>query len=213
MDLRPGRTALDLGAGTGKMARMLTPTGAHLIAIEPVAAMRAILGTRARGASVIGAVAEALPIAEGAVDAAIAAHAFHWFDGRRALSELTRVIYAGGSLALVWNVRDETTPWVHALTDLIEPYRGDTPSYRSMRWKEAFADSSSWGEPELSSFAYEHLTSRAGALDRVLSISFIAALPPSEREMVTRRLDAILPEWDMFVFPYRTDVWLSRRRP
>ena len=43
---------------------------------------------------------EALPLAPGAADAAVAAQAFHWFDGPRALAELARVLPPGGPLAL-----------------------------------------------------------------------------------------------------------------
>src|SRR5204863_1433511 len=37
----PGRTVVDLAAGTGKLTRLLVPAGANLIAAEPVAGMRA----------------------------------------------------------------------------------------------------------------------------------------------------------------------------
>ena len=39
----PGRTLLELGAGTGKLTRELVASGARVIALEPVAGMREVL--------------------------------------------------------------------------------------------------------------------------------------------------------------------------
>ena len=41
LHLGPGRRVLDLAAGTGKMTRLLAPSGVDLVAVEPVAGMRA----------------------------------------------------------------------------------------------------------------------------------------------------------------------------
>jgi len=212
LDLRPGRTVLDLGAGTGKLGRLLAPTGARIVAVEPVAAMRRTMAALVPEVEVLDAVAEDLPLAPGDADAAVAAQAFHWFDGPRALAELARVLPAGGALALIWNVRDESTPWVRAITDLIEPSRGDTPSHRSMRWLQAFDGSTAWPPPERTSFPYVHHTTPGAAVDRVTSISFIAALEAPERARVAAEVRALLPPGDEVAFPYRTDLWLSRRR-
>jgi SAM-dependent methyltransferase len=211
LGLRPGRTVLDLGAGTGKLTRLFASSGATIVAVEPVSAMREALRRAAPGVAAVGATAEALPFAPGAADAAAAAQAFHWFDGRRALAELARVLPAGAPLALVWNVRDEREPWVRAITDLIEPYRGTTPSHRSMRWQASFDDTPLWSTPERTSFPYVHETSREATVDRVMSISFIAALPDGPRDLVADQVRGILPPGDEVAFPYRTDVWLSSR--
>ncbi len=160
----------------------------------------------------VGAVAEELPLRDGVADAAVAAQAFHWFDGPRALAELARVLRPGCVLGLVWNIRDEDTPWVRAMTDVIEPYRGSTPSHRSMRWRAAFETSDAWSAPERTSFAYVHRTTPDRVVARVLSISFIAMLTEDERSSVADRIRAILPPGDEVDVPYVTGVWLSGLR-
>ncbi|MGZ4132935.1 MAG: class I SAM-dependent methyltransferase [Actinomycetota bacterium] len=215
LGLRAGRTLVELGAGTGKLTRLLAPTGARIVAVEPVAQMREALRGSVPGAEALDAVAEDLPVPDGSVDAVVAAQAFHWFDGPRAVAELGRVLPVGAPVALVWNVRDEDEPWVRGLTELIEPYRGDTPSHRSMRWREAFDASTAFTPLEPTSFAYAHRTTADGVVDRIASISFVAALPGPERERVAEGVRALVPGEGPgdreVVFPYRTDVWTTRR--
>jgi len=160
----------------------------------------------------LDATAEDLPLGDRSADAAVAAQAFHWFDGNRALRELARVLRPGSRLALVWNVRDEETPWVREMTELIEPYRGNTPAFRSMRWREAFDRTAAFTLPELTSFGYVHHTTVDGTVSRILSISFIATLPDAERRRVADEIAGLLPPGDEVRFPYRTDVWVSELR-
>lgn len=216
--LRPGTTLVELGPGTGKLTRLLGPTGARIVGIEPVAAMRAKLVANVPGVEAVDAFAEDLPLQDGSADAAVAAQAFHWFDGDRALGELARVLRDDGGLALVWNVRDEDTTWVRAMSELIEPFRGDTPSHRAMRWREAFERTDAFTPLVRTSFAYNHHTTPDRVVDRVLSISFIATLSDRQRGGVAegmRRLLASDPTTagrEEIVFPYRTDVWACDRR-
>ena len=79
LDLRPGRTVLDLGAGTGKLTRALIPTGARVIAVEPGDAMRAELERAVPSALALRGSAEAIPLGDNTVDAITVGQAFHWF--------------------------------------------------------------------------------------------------------------------------------------
>jgi len=210
--LGSGRLCVELGPGTGKLTELLAPSGVRILGIEPVQAMRKAFARNVPGADLVGAVAEELPLRAGVADAAVAAQAFHWFDGSRALAELARVLRPGSMLGLVWNIRDEDTPWVRSMSDVIEPYRGSTPSHRSMRWRAAFETSDEFGPPERTSFLYVHRTTPARVVARVLSISFIAMLADDERSAVADRIRGILPPGDDVDIPYVTGVWLSERR-
>jgi SAM-dependent methyltransferase len=73
---------------------------------------------------VVPGTAEVLPFADGDIDAAVAGQAYHWFEPDRANAELARVIRPGGTVAAIWNERDESQDWVSAYSRVVEGDRG-----------------------------------------------------------------------------------------
>src|SRR5580765_766726 len=61
LSLGQGRTLLELGAGTGKLTRLLAPSGARILAVEPLVAMREALSHNLPEVEILDAVAEDLP--------------------------------------------------------------------------------------------------------------------------------------------------------
>jgi SAM-dependent methyltransferase len=145
------------------------------------------------------------------------AQAFHWFDGSAALMEIHRVLAPGGRLGLLWNLKDEEGDWVARLGEIIEPHRGTAPRYASGAWRTAFEESALFTPLAAEHFSHVHEVDTEGVVDRVHSISFIAALPENEREEVgeqVRRLLADHPETrgrETIRLPYRTDVYWCQR--
>src|SRR5205807_5122844 len=59
--IEPGRVVLDLAAGTGKLTRALLPTGARILALEPVDGMRRQFVAVVPEVGLAAGVAEAVP--------------------------------------------------------------------------------------------------------------------------------------------------------
>ena len=72
------------------------------------------------------------------MDAVVCAQSFHWFATREALHEIRRVLKPGGAFGLVWNLRDDSVPWVAALTRIMQPFEGDAPRFHSQKWRDVF---------------------------------------------------------------------------
>lgn len=216
--LGPGRLALDLGAGTGKFTKLLARTGAEVVAIEPVAAMLALLAADQPAVKTLRAAAEHLPLASSSADAVICAQSFHWFANPAALAEIRRVLKPGGMLGLIWNVRDRSIAWVEALTRIMDPYEGDAPRYDDGEWRDMFPAP---GFGPLSERSVPHAHTGDGErviVDRVASVSFISALPESTRQTVldeVRALIAATPELaakTTVSMPYVTTMVSCQRR-
>lgn len=102
--LGTARTVADVGAGTGSYE----PHDREVIAVEPSGEM---IRQRPRGASpVVRAVAEALPLRDDAVDAALAVlTVHHWADWRAGLAELRRI--APRQVVLAYDTRRHAEFW------------------------------------------------------------------------------------------------------
>ena len=69
--LGPGKSALDLGAGTGKFLASLRLTGASLFAVEPVTAMRERLVAANPEVTALAGDAEHIPLPDASLDAVV----------------------------------------------------------------------------------------------------------------------------------------------
>jgi SAM-dependent methyltransferase len=204
----PGSTVLDVGAGTGKLTRLLVPTGARVVAVEPIAEMRALI----EGAEAVDGTAEELPFGDCTADVVTVAQAFHWFDLERALPELHRVLRPGGHLALVWNMRDLDDPVQHGVEELLAPLRLEVPAQQLGRWRGPLERTPLFGAGEVAGFRYEQRFTADDLCERVASTSFVAAMAPVDRDALLVRVRALvhgLPE--PFPFPYKTEVHVVPR--
>jgi SAM-dependent methyltransferase len=213
LGLGPGRRVVDLGAGTGKFLPHLSATGAAVVAVEPVAAMRARLAGAHPAVDALSGTAEAIPMASQSVDAVVCAQSFHWFATAAALAEIARVLRPGGRLGLIWNVRDESVPWVAALSRLTDPHEGGAPRYRTGAWRTVFPDAAFGPLRECQWRHVHHGPPEAVIVDRTLSVSFIAALPATERARVAAAVRALIARTpdlagrSTVAFPYVTTAF------
>ncbi len=134
LGIGPGRRVVDLAAGTGKLTALIAGTGSRLVAVEPVAAMRARLRDRLPDVPVVAGVAESLPLAPASVDAVLVAQAFHWFNANLAMAELGRVLKVGGRLALIWNARERGVGWIDQVWSVMDRVERHAP------WRDQPAD-------------------------------------------------------------------------
>lgn len=220
LGIEPGRRVLEVACGTGKLSEALLGRleSPDLVAVEPVAAMRARFADRFPAVELREGRAEALPVEDASVDAVVVGQAFHWFDAPPAIAEIRRVLRPGGGLGLIWNVRDDAVDWVAAFGALLHAHVGDAPTYASGAWRAAFAETTLFGPLDGRSFPHLQRADPDTLVDRAASVSWVAALPAAEHEAVrsaVRRLLAEHPQTRgkaLLELPYRTDAFACSRR-
>lgn len=201
-----GTRVLDLAAGTGKLTRLLGP---RVVAVEPVDAMRAVVG---HIAPAVAGVAEALPIRSASVDLVTVGQAFHWFDAPVALAEIGRVLKLGGTMALLWNERDERVPWVAAMSAAIRARDPGDAYDKNEDWPGTIAASGLFAEVETFEAELAHEVDADLVVDRALSTSYVAAADEATQAELAADVRAIVGDLPArFHFPHVTIMFMCRR--
>ena len=207
----PGRRVCDLAAGTGKLTRLLVATGADLVAVEPVRGMRAQLAEVLPEIDVLDGTAESIPLDDESVDAVTVAQAFHWFKFEPALAEIRRVLTPGGSIAILFNQRDERVSWVKTWNDVIEWHSRRIAYYQNTDWTDLLSNGG-FVDVGYSSTEWNQPLTRDLLAARVRSVSYIADAPADEQQDYVDRVLALVDGFDeTFSLPYVTHVWFARR--
>jgi SAM-dependent methyltransferase len=221
VDVPRSATVLDLGAGSGKLTRLLVERFDRAIAVEPDPAMRGLLALHAPRAELHDGSAESIPLGDGSVDAVFVAEAFHGFDGERALAEIARVVRPRGKLALLWNVpAGPTEPAVDHVEDLLrtlappdvayDPVDLNSRRYASGAWRAAFAGSA-FEKLRDAALDNPQTVDRAGLVAFYESMGWFGDLPEHERAQLAERILAML-DAEHYRRSWKTRVHWTRRR-
>jgi SAM-dependent methyltransferase len=212
---RPVRV-LDLGAGTGILTRALRALGHEVVAVEPDPRMRAHLLATTPEVTALAGRAERIPLPGGTVDAVVAGQAYHWFDPEPAHAEVARVLVPGGVFAPLWNCRDESVPWVAALSMISDDDTAGRGIREPVPGVDSFGDR--FGPVERRLFHHATRLDPDRLVGLVATRSYYLTAPPRRQRELERRvrdLCATHPDLagrDSFDLPYLTDAYRAATR-
>ncbi len=202
---------LDLGAGTGLLAGAVRSAGHEVIAVEPDEQMRAVAAERHPGIRILAGSAEDIPLPDGSVDAVVVGQAYHWFTPQDALPQIHRVLRKDGVLAAMWNIRDDRTPWVAELSDIV----GDESYGLESAWP--YGPVTPWfTEPERGLIEHTVTVPTDRLTDLVRSRSSYLTADAAEQARLDREIGELattnpgLTGRDSVEMPYRTCVYRMR---
>jgi SAM-dependent methyltransferase len=172
---------VDVGAGTGKLTTSLAARRADVVAVEPDAGMRTVLGVRIPGVDARDGSAEDLPLVDGSASLVTMAQAWHWVDVSRATAEIVRALGRPGRLGLVWNYRSPADEWVARLGTALGGV--DSAGRMDEIRTEGPKPASPFGACERLVVAWDHVIDVDTLVALAASRSYVIVRPPHEREL------------------------------
>lgn len=189
------RRLVDVGAGTGKLTRVVAEArDAEIVAVDPDAAMLAKLREHVPGVPTFIGTAEALPLPDAGVDAVVLGQAWHWVDPVMASAEIGRVVRTGGTLGLIWNARDNRVGWVRRLTEIMHASAAE-----EMLDAGGPTVASPFGQLEKKRCEWKRPMTREQLHRMVASRSHLITAPQSERDRIRRGMDELFDELSLEV--------------
>lgn len=216
----PIRTALEIGAGTGKATRLFAQGGIAVTATEPDAAMLAELRKHLpAGVTTVQAAFEDLPL-DVSYELVYSAAALHWTNPEGRWDRMAALVRPGGVFAsfgvpiqladpaLTEAVRAARAPY---LEDDGVPSPDGTPEDRPMQWPGTELQQSEWFTDVRQSGIERILTISADDyIGQLSTVSAYVMLEPADRTEVFRRIRQVLPE--TVELDTQIHIHLARRR-
>lgn len=113
--LTPNKIIADIGSGTGKSSELFLLNKNIVFGVEPNDAMRNASQTQFKSLQYFRSIrgtAEETNLPGRSVDIIFAGQAFHWFDLKKAKQEFRRILKPQGWVVLVWNERNDESPFL-----------------------------------------------------------------------------------------------------
>jgi SAM-dependent methyltransferase len=216
--LAPESVVVDVGSGTGLLARMFLDNGNLVYGVEPNAAMRdageQFLEKYPHFCSVAGS-AEATTLPGATVDFIVAGQAFHWFEPKAARAEFERVLKPRGWVAVIWNERiSHTTAFQREYEALLRAYGTDYKKVSATYpQNERMSDFFGRGAFRTKSFANGQVFDFEGLRGRLLSSSYAPAKGHPKHEPMLAALKQLFDahqEAGRIRFDYVTHVYYGQ---
>jgi SAM-dependent methyltransferase len=213
----PGPSVLDVGCGTGIVARQFQAAGCRVLGVDPDARMADL--ARRYGLEVEVAAFEAWDSAGREFDAVLAGQAWHWVDPVAGAARAARALRPGGRLAVFWNAFQTPPDLAEAFTAVYRRVMPDSPllrggagtsgpdAYRAVCAKAAdgMREADAFGEPEQWRFDWDRRYTRDEWLDQVPTSAFWAQIPVAGQREILAGFGAAIDAADgSFTVQYAT---------
>lgn len=198
----PGRDVLDVGMGTGIVARQLGSAGCRVLGVEVDARMAE--WARERGLAVEVAAFEGWDPVGRTFDAVVSGQSWHWVEPVAGAAKAAEALRPGGRLALFWNVFAPPPDVAEAFAAVYRRVLPDMPIFHNPRPPlDAYSGilgraaggiraAGAFAEPEEWRTEWERTYTREAWLELVPTQGGMSRLPPDRRAALLEGLGAAI---------------------
>lgn len=192
---RPIRSAVEVGAGTGKATRCFAARGIRITALEPDTGMAAVLRTNTAGLPVTCVVSSFEQFhTDGHVDLLFAAAAWHWTDPLTRWRRAYDLLASGGVLAMIGRPCEladaDLATTVDDILDRRTSAHGPTPGWSMDELTEAVG----FTDPVQQHLHGSRVVTAGEYLHRLTTTSGYLMLDARDRATVDQEVLTLLPE-------------------
>ncbi len=222
VDEIPGRDVLDVGVGTGIVARQLQTAGCHVLGVDVDARMAE--AARQRGVDVEVAPFETWDPAGRTFDAVVAGQTWHWVDAETGTAKAAEVLRPQGRLAVFWNAGDAPPELAEAFAAVYRRLLPDLPMLATVRSavdgygrflqtaEEAIRKTPGFGQPEQRRYPWEQRYTRDDWVDQLPTSGFFGQIPRDTAAALVASIgDAVDAVGGTFTMRYTTVLVTAKR--
>jgi SAM-dependent methyltransferase len=198
----PGRDVLDVGCGTGIVARQFQAAGCTVLGVDPDPRMAE--QARQRGLEVEVAKFEDWDPGGRRFGAVVAGQAWHWIDPVSGAARAAQALRPGGRIAVFWNAFQPPSGLAEAFAEVFRRVLPDSPAFRgpvpgadaysalSAKAADGMRESGAFGDPEQWQFGWDRPYTRDEWLEQLPTTGIAARLQPDTMQQILAGVGAAI---------------------
>ena len=210
----------EVGAGTGKLTKMLANFGFSVTAIEPNDAMRkeGIEYTKNTNIQWHKGDGENTKMNNNEFDWVIMASSFHWTDHTKSLPEFRRILKNGGYFTAIWNPRNILNDSIfyeieeEIKTIIPELNRVSSGSQNTKKWEDILVSTGDVIDCFFMECDYIEMMSKERYIGAWQSVNDIQAQAGEKRwKEILEMIEAKISHMQSIEIPYKIRAWTARK--
>tara|TARA_B100000029_G_scaffold356050_1_gene348870 strand:- start:2019 stop:2786 length:768 start_codon:yes stop_codon:yes gene_type:complete len=211
----------DIGAGTGKLTKILAKMGFKVFAVEPNDAMRKEGMNYTKNNDVVWSkgTGEKTGLNSNQFNWVTMASSFHWTNPELSLPEFHRILKPEGHLSIIWNPRDIQSSQIHKsiekiiyqnVPNLIRKSSGIRKQTKD--WKNILVKNGYFHNVIYSECSYEKIISKERYMNTWKSVNDIRVQAGEKRfKLILNQIESRISKLDNIVVPYLNTCWTAQK--